>query len=282
MSRLVDEVFAGRYSSLFKGRGVEFAEVREYLPGDDVRSIDWNVTARSGHPFVKKNAEERELTLMLVVDVSGSLEFGSAARSKRELASELGAILAFSALRNQDKVGLLSFSDRVERFLPPRKGRSHSLGLIREILEPAPQGRGTDLEGALAYLNRVQRRRAVVFLLSDLLGPPPGRALRVTRRRHDLSVLRLWDPREEEIPPVGRLRLRDLETGARALVDTSSPSFRRRFREEALADRQALRGAFERAGVDYGEFSTSGDLVSALIRFFADKQARHRYDRRRL
>lgn len=280
-SRLVDEFFAGRYTSLFKGRGIEFSEVREYLPGDDVRSIDWNVTARFGSPYIKKNVEERELTIVLAVDVSGSLDFGSGERSKRELASELGAILAFSALRNDDKVGLLLYTDRVEKYLPPRKGRRHSLRLVREILEPSPAGRGTDMGEALSYLNRVQKRRAVVFLLSDFLGPAAERPLRVTCSRHDLSALRLFDPREVEIPRMGRLRLRDLETGRLAVVNSSSADFQRRYREAAETRRTELRRSFERVGVDYGEFSTAEAVVPALLRFFAEKQARHRYDRRR-
>lgn len=280
-SRLVDEFFAGRYTSLFKGRGIEFSEVREYLPGDDVRSIDWNVTARFGSPYVKKNVEERELTIVLVVDVSGSLDFGSGERSKRELASELGAILAFSALRNNDKVGLLLYTDRVEKYIPPRKGRRHSLRLVREIIQPAPQGRGTDLGEALSYLNRVQKRRAVVFLLSDFLGPTAEKPLRVTCGRHDLSALLIYDPREMSIPRMGRLRLRDLETGRLAVVNTSSADFQKRYGEAAEARRRDLRRSFERAGVDYGEFATEQALVPALLRFFSEKQARHRYDRRR-
>lgn len=280
-ARRVDEFFSGRYTSLFKGRGVEFSEVREYLPGDDVRSLDWNVTARMGHPYVKKNVEERELTLLLVVDVSASQDFGSGECSKRDLASEVGALLAFSALRNGDKVGLLLFTDRVEKFVPPRKGRRHSLRLIREILDPSPEGRGTDLGQALSYLNRVQKRRAVVFLLSDFLGAPADRDLRVTCRRHDVSALHLSDPRESALPAMGRLRLRDLETGRVAVVDSSSRDFQRRSREAADARRRDLRRGFERAGVDFGELSTSEPVVPALLRFFAEKQARHRYDRRR-
>ncbi len=279
--RMVDEYLAGRYTSLFKGRGVEFSEVREYQPGDDVRSIDWNVTARCGEPYVKKNAEERELTLVLVVDLSASQDFGTGLRSKRDLALEVSALLAFSALRNGDRVGLLLFTDRVEKYVPPRRGRRHCLRLVREILEPEPAGRGTDLALALGYLDRVQKRRTVVFLLSDFLGTLPQRDLRVTCRRHDVSALCLADPREASVPAVGRLRLRDLETGRVVLIDTSDASFRRRFREAAGQRSRDLRRHFEGAGADFGEFSTEGPVVTSLLRFFAEKQARHRYDRRR-
>ncbi len=279
--RQVDDYLAGRYTSLFKGRGVEFSEVREYQPGDDVRSIDWNVTARRGEPYVKKNTEERELTLVLAVDLSASQDFGTGPRSKRDLALEVAALLAFSALRNGDKVGLLLFTDRVEKFVPPRKGRRHCLRLVREVLEPAPTGRGTDLALALGYLDRVQKRRTVVFLLSDFLGCLPHRDLRVTCRRHDVSALCLADPGEFSLPAVGRLRLRDLETGRVALVDSSDPDFRQRYTQAARQRRRDLRRHFERSGADFGEFSTEGSVLTALLAFFAEKQARHRYDRRR-
>lgn len=293
-AKLVDEMFAGKYQSLFKGRGIEFAEVREYQPGDDIRSIDWNLTARFGRPFVKKNDEDRELTVMLAVDVSASLAFGSGARSKREMASEIAAILAFSALRNNDKVGLLLFTDRVEKYIPPRKGRRHALRLIREILDPEPQGTGTDLRAALDYLNRVQKRRAVVFLLSDFLGdrglpadpmaPEPDprlvAALRLTQQRHDLSAFRLTDPREEAMPRMGRVRLRDLETGRMLVLDTSSAEFQRRFGEGAAHRRQIARRLLDSAGADYAEFSASEPVVPTLVRFFVTKQARRRRARR--
>jgi len=313
--KLVDEVFAGKYESLFKGRGVEFAEVREYQPGDDVRSIDWNLTARFGKPFLKKLDEERELTVMLCVDISGSLDFGSASVSKREMASEIAAILAFSALRNNDKVGLMLFTDRVEKYIPARKGRRHSLRLIREILDPMPHaGRGTDLSVALRYLNRVQKRRAVVFLISDFLGQSahipvssgaPGRAifgrngqsplppeqpdplrasalsaLRLTQQRHDLSAFRLYDPREEEIPAMGRVRLRDLETGESLLLDTSSKDFQRRYGAAAKRRREESRRLLASAGADFAEFSTADSIVTGLVRFFAQKAARRRRARR--
>ncbi|MBI3926592.1 MAG: DUF58 domain-containing protein [Armatimonadetes bacterium] len=277
--KLVDEVFAGKYESLFKGRGIEFAEFREYMPGDDVRNIDWNVTARFGRPFVKRNEEERELSMVLMVDASGSQAFGSGSMSKRELAGEIGAILAFSALRNNDKVGLLQYTDRVERYIPPRKGRRHALRLIRDILEPPSDHRATDTGLALDYLNRVHKRRALVFLLSDFLGQSYEKALRLTARRHDLSAFRLFDPREEELPDVGRIRLQDLESGRLLLLDTSNRSFREQYRAKAVERRRQLKRAFDVARVDYAEFSTERSPAEALVRFFAYKKARHRLRR---
>lgn len=280
--RLVDEVFAGKYESLFKGRGVEFAEVREYLPGDDVRSIDWNITARLGRPFVKKNDEEREMAVILCVDVSASQAFGSGERTKLETASEIAAIIAFSALSHNDKVGLLLFTDRVEKYIAPRKGRRHALRLIREILEPSPQGHGTRIDLAVRFLNHVQRRHAVVFLLSDFLGdaPLPETLLRATARRYDLSAFRLSDPREGALPPMRRVRLRDLERGDTLVVDTSSAEFQRRYRAAAEARRAAVRKAFAAAGADYAEFTTTDPVVSGLVRFFGLKEARRRRARR--
>lgn len=278
--KLVDEVFAGKYESLFKGRGVEFAEVREYLPGDDIRTIDWNVTARTGRPFVKKHEEERELTVILVVDASASQDFGTADHSKRDVASEIAAILGFSALRNNDKVGLLLFTDRVEKYIPPRKGKRHALRLIREILEPGPMGHRTDLSAALNFLNRVQKRRAVVFLLSDFLGQRFDKAMRLTEQRHDLSAFRLYDPREEEMPKIGRMRLRDLETGQMLVVNTSSVAFQKRYKAAGTARRLELRKGFEAVGADYAEFSTHKPVVPTLVRFFERKAARKRSARR--
>lgn len=277
--RLVDEVFAGKYESLFKGRGIEFAEFREYLPGDDVRNIDWNVTARFGKPFIKRNEEERELTMVLLVDASGSQAFGSGSQSKRDLAGEIGAILAFSALRNNDKVGLLQFTDQVERYIPPRKGRRHALRLIRDILEPPSTHRGTDIGAALSHLNRIHKRRALVFLLSDFLGKPYNKELRLTAERHDLSAFRLVDPREEDLPNVGRVRLQDLESGRLLLLDTSSKKFRQKYREKAVERRTGLKRTFDTARVDFTEFSTDRSPVDTLVRFFAYKKARHKLRR---
>ncbi|MGE0488825.1 MAG: DUF58 domain-containing protein [Vulcanimicrobiota bacterium] len=285
-SKLVEQVFAGQYESLFKGRGIEFAEFREYLPGDDVRNIDWNVTARFGRPFVKRNEEERELAMMLVVDNSGSLTFGSGQQSKRELAGEIGAILAFSALVNNDKIGLMLFSDEVDEYIPPGKGRRHVLRLIREILAPPAEGRGTNLGQALSRLNRVHKRRALVFVLSDFLGSPFAdlekerdtavRMLRLTGRRHDLSAFRLYDPREQQIPAVGRIRLKDLESGKTVLLDTNDPGFQQNFQQQVDKRQLGLRKVFEAARVDYAEYATDQAPVQNLVRFFARKQARRK------
>src|SRR4051812_25033462 len=208
--------------------GMEFAEVREYVPGDDVRSIDWNVTARMGHPYIKKYVAEREMTVLLMVDGSASLRFGTAARFKSELAAEVAAVLGFSAIRNSDKVGLCLFADRVEKFIRPQKGRTHTLRLVREVLEYSPQARATDLDEALRYLNRVQKRRAVVFLLSDFYSSNE-KLLAVTNKRHDLIALQILDPREISLPDVGLLQVADAETGRPALIDTSSSAVRRAY-----------------------------------------------------
>src|SRR2546426_12701490 len=214
-NREVTDVLGGQYHSVFKGRGMEFEEVREYLPGDEIRSIDWNVTARFDHPFIKKFKEERELTVMLVVDVSASGQFGSVRQRKNELAAELAAVLAFSAIRNNDKVGVILFTDRVEKYIAQKKGRRHVLRVIREILAFEPEGKGTNLRLALDYLNRVQRRRAVCFLISDFQDEEFRKSLRVAGKRHDVVALSLRDPREEELPAVGLVELRDAETGER-------------------------------------------------------------------
>src|SRR5213592_4545518 len=210
---LVQTMFAGDYHSVFKGRGMNFEDVREYQPGDEIRAIDWNVTARLGTAFVKKFTEERELTVVLVVDVSASGNFGSASQSKRELSAEVACVLAFSAIRNNDKVGLLLFSDRVELFIPPKKGRSHTLRLIREILFFDPVGRGTNPAAALDHLNKIVTRRAVVFFISDFQAEDFSRAIAVTARRHDLIAIRIQDERESVLPPVGIITLEDAETG---------------------------------------------------------------------
>ena len=220
-NREVTDVLGGQYHSVFKGRGMEFEEVREYLPGDEVRSIDWNVTARFGHPFVKKFKEERELTVMLVVDVSASGQFGSVRQTKNELAAELAALLAFSAIRNNDKVGLIMFTDRIEKFVAPKKGRYHVLRVVREVLAFKPQGRGTDLPMALDYLNHIQRRRAVTFVISDFqVGDERAvlKKLRVASKRHDVIALNLRDPREEVLPAVGLVGLMEVTTSLLAMT----------------------------------------------------------------
>ena len=241
--RLVNSMFAGQYHSVFKGRGMNFEEVREYAPGDEIRSIDWNVTARMNAPYIKKYTEERELTVMLLVDVSASGIFGSVELSKRELAAEVASILAFSAINNNDKVGLILFTDRIELFIPPKKGRLHTLRLIREMLYFEPEGRGTDLAGALDYLNLVVSRRSVVFMISDFLAPDFTKSLTVSSKRHDLVAMPVIDKGESELPNVGIITLEDAETGEQIDVNTSSKAVRRALREineDRLADLEYL------------------------------------------
>jgi len=274
-NREVTDVLGGQYHSVFKGRGMEFEEVREYLPGDEVRTIDWNVTARFGHPFVKKFREERELTVMLVVDVSASGRFGSVRQTKNELAAELAAVLAFSAIRNNDKVGLILFTDRIEKFVAPQKGRRHVLRVVREILGFAPQGAGTDVSLALDYLNHVQPRRAVCFLLSDFQDQEFLNQLRVAGRRHDLIALSIHDPREEQVPAVGLVELRDAETGALAVVDTFDDHAREQFVQQTAQQATALHQLFRKAAVDRVDIRTDADYMRPLVRFFRMRERRH-------
>jgi uncharacterized protein (DUF58 family) len=273
-NREVTDVLGGQYHSVFKGRGMEFEEVREYLPGDEVRSIDWNVTARFGHPYVKKFKEERELTVMLVVDVSASGQFGSVRQSKNELAAELAAVLAFSAIRNNDKVGLIMFTDAIEKFVPPNKGRRHVLRVIREILAFEPKGTGTNLNLALDYLRQVTPRRAVTFLLSDFQDEGFRKKLQVAGKRHDLVALSIRDPREEELPAVGLVELRDAETGERALVDTFDRDVRQAFAQKATERLDALRQLLRSTGVDQVEIRCDEDYMRPLIRFFRMRERR--------
>ncbi len=275
--RLVTDVFAGEYSSVFKGRGVEFADVREYQPGDDVRTIDWNVTARMGSPYVKQFVEERELTVMFVVDQSASEVFGSRLRTKSDLAAEVCAALAMTAARNNDRVGTILFTDRVERFVPPKKGKKHALRVLRELLSFAPRGSETDLAAALEFASRILRRRAVVFVVSDFLAAGYERALKGLASRHDTVALRLLDPRERELPNVGLVALRDPESGDWRYVDTGSRFARERFRHRVEAWDAELQGALRRAGVDQIRLETGQDYVEPLLAFF---RLRERLQRR--
>lgn len=271
---LVNEVFSGEYHSVFKGRGMSFAEVREYQYGDDIRNIDWNVTARSGAPFVKVYEEERELTVMLVVDVSASGDFGTRERMKGELAVEICALLAFSAIKNNDKVGLVIFSDRIEKFVPPRKGRRHVLRVLRELLYHKPEGRGTDIRAALEYLTHVQRKRAVVFLVSDFQDEGFEGALAIAGRRHDLVAIRIGDEREEELPPLGYVELEDPETGEQVVVDTSDPDFREAFSAAVERKRAELDRTLRRSKVDVVDLETGRPYVRPLMRFFTERERR--------
>ncbi len=271
---LVNEVFSGEYHSVFKGRGMSFAEVREYQYGDDVRNIDWNVTARTGAPFVKIYEEERELTVMLLVDVSASGNFGTKRRVKAEVGVEICALLAFSAIKNNDKVGLIIFSDHVEKFVPPRKGRRHVLRVLRELLYHEPTGRGTDIREALEFLTHVQRKRAVTFLVSDFRAAGFEKALAVAGRRHDLVAVRLADAREEELPPLGLVELEDPETGQRVLVNTSRPAFRATFKSVNASRRAALDRVLRRSRVDVIDIRTGEPWVKPLMRFFHGRMRR--------
>ncbi|MBI2929223.1 MAG: DUF58 domain-containing protein [Verrucomicrobia bacterium] len=299
-NRLVTETLAGQYHSVFKGQGMNFDEVREYQPGDEVRSIDWNVTARMNHPFVKKFVEERELTVMLVVDLSGSGLFGSAEQSKRELAAEIGSVLAFSAIRNNDKVGLILFTEQVEKFIPPRKGRKHVLRVIREILFSEPKFHGTDLNGALEFLGRVTHHRAIVVILSDFLGQTkPSRAdidahlrrrvvlsetlaqtsavaLRQANRRHDVVAVQIVDRYEQELPALGRLILQDAETGELVEVNTGDERKRKAFAERQVKAQDELARLFRSAAIDSIVLRTDQPYAAALGRFFEAREKRRR------
>lgn len=269
---LTDNIFAGEYHSAFKGHGMSFSEVREYQPGDDVRDIDWNVTARMNRPYIKVFEEERELTLMLLVDLSASQGFGTRGRTQRELAAEVAATLAFSAMQNNDKVGVVFFTDRVEKFIPPQKGRRHILYIIRELLNFEPEGKRTDVAAAMEYLMRVMTKRCIAFVLSDFLDTADfSRPLSVAARKHDLVALRLYDRFMEDMPDVGLLRVRDPETGHTCFVDTSSRAVRQHQRRWADNRGRLLAQLFRRNGVDYADIPTDGDYARKLINLFAGR-----------
>jgi uncharacterized protein (DUF58 family) len=274
----LDAALSGQYRSIFKGRGMNFEEVREYQPGDEVRFIEWNVTARLGEvrgdAYVKKFTEERELTLLLMVDISGSGDFGSVDQSKRELAAEVACVLAFSAIRNSDKVGLLLFSDKVELFISPKRGRRHALRIIREILFFKPESRGTDLNGALERLNRLLHRRSVVFLISDFQAPPFTRQLSIAARRHDLVAMPLIDPREETLADIGTVRFEDPETGEILEVSTGSPAIQQAYARAVTERAENLARDLRRAGVDRVTLRTDRDWLPALQTFFRNRERR--------
>jgi uncharacterized protein (DUF58 family) len=273
-NRLVDEHLSGEYHSVFKGHGIEFDEVREYVPGDDIRSIDWNVTARMGHPYVKRFCEERELTIVFVVDVSGSQSFGSGSRPKSELAAEITCLLALSAIKNQDKVGLILFSDRIEKSIPPRKGRTAAMRLVREVLAAEETRRGTNIAAALRFLNQVQKRRAVVFLISDFMATDYERELRVASRRHDVICCRVGDPRENVLPDVGLIEVQDPETGEVILLDTSSRALRETFAAAAERESEALVRQFRKLRADSLFLDTARPFVDEVHKLFRQRQVR--------
>jgi uncharacterized protein (DUF58 family) len=277
--RLVNDSFAGEYHSVFKGRGMEFEEVRPYQPGDEIRTIDWNVTARTGEPYVKRYIEERELTVLLVVDASASENFGSVQRFKRELAAELTAVLSFAATTNNDRVGLLIFTDQVELYIPPRKGRKHVLRLLRELLAFQPQHRGTDIKLALDTVNHILKRRSIIFLVSDFMAKPDSyrTAMAVTNRRHDLIAVELHDPLEQAMGNVGLLAIEDPESGEIAWVDTGSKAWRAAFQQRMDSQRAGATRAFRQAGVDRIGVATNQDYVAALTAFFQERYRRIRH-----
>lgn len=273
-SHMANDVFAGHYHSTFKGQGMEFEEVREYQPGDDIRSIDWNVTARQGRPFIKRFREERELTVMLLVDVSGSHGFGSTGQLKRDLAAEVGATLAFSAIKNNDKVGLIGFSDRIEKYVKPDKGTRHVLRVIRELLTMRATGKGTDLAGALDYFRRVTTRRSVVFVISDFQDEDYEPQMRVARRRHDLIPVVITDPREVEMPNVRFIDLMDNETGELITIDTSAATFRDEYLRGARGAAESRDQLFRRMKADAISLTTGESFVEPLTKFFRAREAR--------
>lgn len=281
-NRLVNDSLAGSYHSVFKGRGMNFDEVREYVAGDDIRSIDWNVTARTGVPHIKKFTEERELTIMLLIDISTSGTFGSGSTTKRELMAELGSVLAFSAVKNNDKVGLVLFTDFVELYIPPKKGRSHILRVIREILFFEPKGTHTDLAVPLQFVNTVCKKRAVTFLISDFLVQDEQQLtelrpkLQVSGRRHDLIAVAVNDPHERELPNLGWITLQDAETGEQVEIDTSNPQVRREYRDLAEAQFQTVRKIIRKSNIDLLDLLTNKPYLQPLLNFFGQRKRRQR------
>jgi len=263
-----NQIFSGEYHSAFKGRGMAFSEVREYVPGDEVRTIDWNVTARLGHPYVKVFEEERELTVILLVDVSGSESFGTNEQLKNQQITEICAVLAFSAIQNNDKIGVIFFSDKVEKFIPPKKGKSHILHIIRELIEFKPDHNKTNIGEALRYLINVVKKRSIVFLISDFMDEGYERALKIANRKHDLVALRIYDPREQELPSMGLVPFRDAETDELRWVNTSSHTVRRNYKARALEQQAYMKDLFRRSGVDHASIATTESYIKPLMNLF--------------
>lgn len=272
---LSQNIFAGEYHSAFKGRGVIFSEVREYQPGDDIRDIDWNVTARHNKPFVKVYEEEREMTVMLLVDVSGSRDFGACGDVKKEKMAEIAATLAFSSITNNDKVGVIFFSDKIEKFIPPKKGRKHILLIIREIINFTPESEGTNIEVALEFLNNVLKKRSTAFLISDFIdGHDYFKSMSIANKKHDLAAIQVYDRRDADLPDVGLIRLRDLETGADRWIDTSSSKVRKQYAKSWYEQQQKLSSTVTRCGVDMASITTDEDFVKALLGLFRRRGTR--------
>lgn len=265
---LSKHIFAGEYHSAFKGRGMAFSEVREYQYGDDIRNIDWNVTARFNHPYIKIFEEERELTVMILVDVSGSRDFGTRTRSKKDLLAELAAVISFSAIQNNDKVGAILFTDKVEKFIPPKKGSQHILRVIRELIEFEPQSKATNISEGLRYLTNAIKKRSIAFVISDFIGPKFDDALRIANRKHDMVALRVYDQREAELPPIGLVQVYDAENNSSMWVDTSNRSLRENYRKSWLSHEQYLVELFKKSGVDNAMIRTDEDYVKPLINLF--------------
>ncbi|PIW67923.1 MAG: DUF58 domain-containing protein [Candidatus Omnitrophica bacterium CG12_big_fil_rev_8_21_14_0_65_42_8] len=274
--RIVNNIFAGEYESIFKGRGMEFHEVREYVPGDDIRSIDWNVTARAGHPYVKKFVEERELTVIIMADISGSGNFGTRNKMKIELMAEIGAVLSFSAIKNNDKIGLLLFTDKIEKFIPPKKGRPHVLRVIRELLYYKPKSRKTSINSALEYLGKVLKKRSVVFLISDFMDSDYERLLRILNKRHDIVGISISDPREKDIPDIGLVEFEDAETGEILFLDTGDDLLRKELAKKRGSFVDARNKAFMSMGIDSVDISTDKPYIEPLILFFRMRAKRFR------
>jgi uncharacterized protein (DUF58 family) len=273
---LVNSLFTGEYRSVFKGQGMEFSEVREYQPGDEVRSIDWNVTARMRRPFVKRYIEERELTVMLMVDLSGSERFGTIRRFKSELASELAAVLAMSAIRNNDRVGILLFTDRIEHVVPPRKGRRHVLRIIRDLLAFEPVGKGTDLAGAIDYLARMLTQKSIIFIVSDFLSVRVDQPLKILAQRHDVVAVTVEDPSEAHLPGVGVARFVDPETGKTVQIDTNSPAVRSEYERRTFDEKEERKHLLRRLAIDEVPVRTDAGVVEPLLRFFRSRETRSR------
>ncbi len=268
---LTRQIFAGEYHSAFKGRGIAFSEVREYQYGDDIRSIDWNVTARFNHPYVRVYEEERELTVMLLIDVSGSGNFGTTVNFKRDIMTEVSAVLSFSAIYNNDKIGVIFFTDRVEKFIPPQKGRKHILRIIRELLDFRPESNNTSLTEPLRYLTNAIKKRCTAFILSDFIAPDYYEALRIAASKHDVVALKVTDPLEKMLPDVGLIKVADAETGEEKWIDTSSRQNRRAYGEWWKNHLEATRNNFRRCGVDYTELTTGRDYVKPLMQLFESR-----------
>ncbi len=269
-----NHLFSGEYHSAFKGRGMAFSEVREYQVGDEIRTIDWNVTARFNHPYVKVFDEERELTVMLLMDVSGSKKFGTQKQLKQDLATEICAVLAFSAIQNNDKVGVVFFSDKIEKFIPPKKGRSHILMIIRELIDFEPESKGTDLAHALKYFTSVIKKRCTAFILSDFISPAFENELKIANKKHDIISLRLYDKHEEEFPNLGLIPIQDEETGEVTWVNTADVEVRKAFKVEALRRNGILKESFKRSGVDYTEIATNESYVKPLMTLFKKRESK--------